>query len=370
MVAPLKSFFFCSSEFDWCLVCYPHGVVNMSQVTLWRNGLLCHPSARGTQQLVLYYLYGTLAIVYRGCTYHLPVTIYFDPPYPACAPRCFLTPTGDMAIKPRHKHASETGRIYLPYLANWNPMDAKLGHLLALMASTFSEDPPLFSIRASSQSGLVPSSVRPSSSYGPSIHPPSPASSSSTSTNVAPHPSAIASSSAFPSISPPLSRREQLQRDVENLIKERWTPIVLPLARRTQRLNEIKVRLDARSLMIQNASKALSDSSARLDEGMAATAEATTAVQRSLAELKTQKEPDADSVAPADGLSKQIWELTCEERYREDLVGGYDLALSCKALKLEDVLKGLRENFRCLFMARQLKKKAVLAINQRASPFP
>eukprot|EP00920_Eleutheroschizon_duboscqi_P036633 GHVT01088142.1.p1 GENE.GHVT01088142.1~~GHVT01088142.1.p1 ORF type:complete len:258 (+),score=31.75 GHVT01088142.1:416-1189(+) len=197
--------------------------------------------ARGTQQLVLYYLYGTLAIVYRGCTYHLPVTIYFDPPYPACAPRCFLTPTGDMAIKPRHKHASETGRIYLPYLANWNPMDAKLGHLLALMASTFSEDPPLFSIRASSQSGLVPSSVRPSSSYGPSIHPPSPASSSSTSTNVAPHPSAIASSSAFPSISPPLSRREQLQRDVENLIKERWTPIVLPLARRTQRLNEIKV---------------------------------------------------------------------------------------------------------------------------------
>lgn len=42
-----------------------------------------------------------------------------------------------------HRHWDATGRVYLPYLAEWNPSTSNLVDLIGIMASLFSANPPL-----------------------------------------------------------------------------------------------------------------------------------------------------------------------------------------------------------------------------------
>lgn len=88
---------------------------------------------------------GTIPIVYKGNTYHLPVHTRVLPDYPTTAPITFLVPTSNMAVVPGHKHADQQGRCYFPYLSLWNRSSSTLLAFFKVACEAFSETPPLYS---------------------------------------------------------------------------------------------------------------------------------------------------------------------------------------------------------------------------------
>ena len=49
-------------------------------------------------------LVGTVPIVFRGAQYNIPVQIWISERYPVTAPICYVTPTDDMVVTPRHNN--------------------------------------------------------------------------------------------------------------------------------------------------------------------------------------------------------------------------------------------------------------------------
>jgi ESCRT-I complex subunit TSG101 len=91
-------------------------------------------------------LQGTIAIHYRGQTYQLLMDIYIIDQYPIKPPVCYVRLVPNMYIKANHKHVqSDTGRVYIPYLSEWNASTHNLIELIVAISSIFSNDPPVFS---------------------------------------------------------------------------------------------------------------------------------------------------------------------------------------------------------------------------------
>jgi len=106
-------------------------------------------------------VYGTLPIVHRGATYNIPLSLWIPYNFPDGPPICFVTPTHDMAIKPRHKHVSSQGMVYLPYLSKWSPYRCNLIALSTNLQSVFGPEPPVYAKPRSAQ----PSPLRPGTNY-------------------------------------------------------------------------------------------------------------------------------------------------------------------------------------------------------------
>ena len=105
-------------------------------------------------------LTGTLPIYYRSHCYHIPVSLLIPEEYPFRPPLAYVTPTRDMRIKERHPHVDSQGLVYLPYLHHWGP-DSGLVELVSVMASVFSEDPPVFKQATAAAASSSPSSPAP-----------------------------------------------------------------------------------------------------------------------------------------------------------------------------------------------------------------
>uniref|UniRef100_A0A7S1ZAS4 UEV domain-containing protein n=1 Tax=Ditylum brightwellii TaxID=49249 RepID=A0A7S1ZAS4_9STRA len=93
---------------------------------------------------------GTVAMIYKGNTYNIPVDMYLPPGYPVRAPVCFVRPVAGMEIKSKHKHVGSDGMIYAPYLNSWTPHGCSLAALTRIMSNIFSASPPVFSKPAAS----------------------------------------------------------------------------------------------------------------------------------------------------------------------------------------------------------------------------
>lgn len=87
---------------------------------------------------------GTIPVPYRGNTYNIPVCIWILDSHPYNAPMCYVSPTPDMEIKPSQS-VDMSGRIYLPYLHEWNPNSSDLLGLIQVMIIIFGETPPVYS---------------------------------------------------------------------------------------------------------------------------------------------------------------------------------------------------------------------------------
>mmetsp|Transcript_111562 Transcript_111562/g.360086 ORF Transcript_111562/g.360086 Transcript_111562/m.360086 type:complete len:348 (+) Transcript_111562:44-1087(+) len=109
--------------------------------------------SNGGRTVELFYLYGVLPITYKGVEYNVPVTVYFDQPYPKHPPRCFVTPTPGMALRAGHQHVDEGGMIHVPYLTSWKERSSTLTELLAIVTAAFSLAPPVYSTAAARSGG-------------------------------------------------------------------------------------------------------------------------------------------------------------------------------------------------------------------------
>lgn len=89
-------------------------------------------------------LKGTIPVRYKGNTYHIPVAIWLLDTHPRYAPLCYVQPTSDMHIKVS-MYVDHNGKIYLPYLHDWNPAHSDLLGLIQVMIVTFGDYPPVYS---------------------------------------------------------------------------------------------------------------------------------------------------------------------------------------------------------------------------------
>lgn len=77
-------------------------------------------------------------------TYHIPVAIWIMDTHPYNAPICYVVPTPDMHIKVS-MYVDHNGKVYLPYLHDWQPASSDLLGLIQVMIVTFGEHPPVYS---------------------------------------------------------------------------------------------------------------------------------------------------------------------------------------------------------------------------------
>jgi len=124
----------------------------------------------GSQRLLLN-LAGTIPVPYRGNKYNIPVSLWLLDVHPFSAPICFVTPTQDMQIKVS-KHVDGSGKIYLPYLHEWNYPSSDLLGLIQICIVTFSEQPPVYSRKTSADA--QPSQALPYPAAGYPGYPPYP----------------------------------------------------------------------------------------------------------------------------------------------------------------------------------------------------
>lgn len=65
------------------------------------------------------------------------------PHYPNENPVPYVRPTAAMVIRERHSHVDKEGRVYLPYLSNWDPTQFTFYGVVVAMIRVFSVEPPV-----------------------------------------------------------------------------------------------------------------------------------------------------------------------------------------------------------------------------------
>jgi ESCRT-I complex subunit TSG101 len=129
---------------------------------------------------------GTVPIVYKGQTYHIPLTVWIPMSYPFEGPNIYVSPTPDMAIKPRHQHVDAEGKCYLPALSAWTAQHGNLAAIVGELQGVFAVNPPVFA-KPKDQPSVKP----PSNPYGvgssPDVRAPAPAPAPAAAANPAPY---------------------------------------------------------------------------------------------------------------------------------------------------------------------------------------
>ncbi|KAK3672442.1 Suppressor protein stp22 of temperature-sensitive alpha-factor receptor and arginine permease [Recurvomyces mirabilis] len=123
---------------------------------------------------------GTVPATFRGAAYKFPIKIWLPKAYPQEVPVLFVTPGGDMLVRPG-QHVGVDGRIYHPYLRDWQGMwdRASLAEFLEFLQQVFAKEPPVIS-RAQQQQyyqrpvggQIAQSQTAPGASPGPPRLPP------------------------------------------------------------------------------------------------------------------------------------------------------------------------------------------------------
>nr|ACO15383.1 Tumor susceptibility gene 101 protein [Caligus clemensi] len=88
-------------------------------------------------------LKGTIPIKYKGSYYNIPLSFWLLDTHPANAPICYVNPTNSMSIKVS-RNVDSSGKIYLPYLHEWNQNRSDLLSLIQICIITFSESSPVY----------------------------------------------------------------------------------------------------------------------------------------------------------------------------------------------------------------------------------
>ncbi|XP_016985246.1 tumor susceptibility gene 101 protein [Drosophila rhopaloa] len=92
----------------------------------------------------LFTIQGTIPVVYKNNTYYIPICIWLMDTHPQNAPMCFVKPTPTMQIKVS-MYVDHNGKVYLPYLHDWQPHNSDLLSLIQVMIVTFGDHPPVYS---------------------------------------------------------------------------------------------------------------------------------------------------------------------------------------------------------------------------------
>ncbi|XP_026473091.1 tumor susceptibility gene 101 protein isoform X2 [Ctenocephalides felis] len=363
---------------------------------------------------------GTIPVTYKGTIYHIPVCIWIMDTHPQNAPLCYVRPTPDMCIKVS-MYVDYNGKIYLPYLHDWQPNTSDLLSLIQVMIVTFGEKPPVYSRRNQQDSATPypPSNMPRVGSAGPSPYLPYPAGGYTPPTNNAgypPYPPATSASNSVPyptsfsfgnmpfpfspsqtpypgqsgpnlpypptsgtgSIPMPNARTDfgggnsynQTGTISEEHIKASLMSAVEDKIRR--RLREQYSQSQAEMETLRRTEQELNEGKERLDRIFAKLQREQTELEKSISVLKDkeadlqrainrlqdQEEIDVDeAVTTTAPLYKQLLNAFAEEAATEDTIYYLDEALLKGVIDLDTFLKHVRALSRRQFMLRALMQK-------------
>ncbi|KAF2838409.1 UEV-domain-containing protein [Patellaria atrata CBS 101060] len=128
---------------------------------------------------------GTLPVTFRGTVYRFPLALWIPHAYPKEAPIVYVTPVRGMVVRPG-QHVSPDGKVYHPYLAQWNQYwdKSSLLDFLEVLRGVFAKEPPVRSRQEEQfaprpQQQAPPPRPPPPEELKRSVQPPQSASSSS-----------------------------------------------------------------------------------------------------------------------------------------------------------------------------------------------
>jgi len=302
--------------------------------------------------VTLLYLAGVIPISYGGATYNIPVTIYFDPPYPRTAPRCFVTPTEGMALKTNHPNVDQGGMIYLPYLSTWDVNTSTLAELMTFVASAFSSSPPVYAKAAgATQPPVARATATATQGYAQPARP---------AVAVArPVPTAVATAV-------PLTEREKAVRALTEEARQRWPSALEPIIKDINDQAKRKAELQNAADKVDQAMSALESETC---EAQAKEAE----LQGIEAQLQTfvtahaGQEPDPDTLKDSlDQNSSLVLELIAEEMAMEEYLAALDELLESRKVSMDDFLREVRDVSREQFKVRACRLKAASQVKTAA----
>lgn len=86
---------------------------------------------------------GTIEVTFRNAKYNIPVGIFISDNHPFEAPLCYVRPTRNMMIK-TSRHVDGSGRVYLPYLSEWNKNSCDILSLIHVLQIVFGQQCPVY----------------------------------------------------------------------------------------------------------------------------------------------------------------------------------------------------------------------------------
>ncbi|CAD7003491.1 tumor susceptibility gene 101 protein isoform X2 [Ceratitis capitata] len=340
----------------------------------------------------LFNLAGTIPVVYKNNTYYIPICIWLMDTHPHNAPMCFVKPTPTMHIKVS-MYVDHNGKIYLPYLHDWQPHTSDLLSLIQVMILTFGDHPPVFSkprdplsySQAAGGGGYLP---YPSANAGTSgsipPYPPvnsfGPYASYSTGSN-----STVANASAVPGSYPPYMNFPQvpgynscynsstpsstgtiteehikasLISAVEDKLRRRLQEKVNQYQAEIETLNRTKQELVEGSLKIDNVISRLNREEMELEKNVSILRDKEQELVKCLEAFENNKGIDPDeAVTTTAPIYRQLLNAYAEEAALEDAIYYMGEALRSNVIDLETFLKHVRQLSRKQFMLRGIMQK-------------
>jgi len=335
-----------------------------------KTGLL--PRANGTQTELLC-LHGTVPIVYIGKQYNIPIAVWIIETYPHTPPLCYVNPTQNMIIKPKHKHVDLNGQCYLPYLSSWSAASSNVLGLVQTMCSVFSQDPPV-------RSQMTPNASPQSSPIQPVISSPAPIPMTTTNPYVQPPaPQTVSLQQDYNTIannqsqqkisnlssSPPeyenptiVAKRNAIKKLTDKLII-RLTEYNKSTTSEIDELFEKQATLTKNTEKIQTNMDALQKEKDKIEENMKTLTQKFEEVCSWLEKNdKQEKDIDVDGLLqPKDLLSQQLLDLIAEDLAIEDVIYYMDKALRDGVIDITTFMKECRSLAREQFFKKALIKK-------------
>jgi len=331
-------------------------------------------------------LYGVVPISYRGATYNIPLSVFITEYHPQFSPLVYVKPTTSMAIKADHPHVSQDGMVHIPYLASWDSLRSTLIGMVQVLQSVFSQNPPVFARPSNQGSAGIAGPAAAAVGAGPHSHPqqqqqsspqqhqqpgyPIPPTNSFASTDMSSSFPRPVPSSGSPVSDPLAARKNELQADASNKIK--------------QALAEHREKTKVELVQLYAERKDLSSGAAVIEAGLTDLQLESDDRERRLVKLREElvllekwvaenvkegpEAEDADQVMKSQDVeSQQILRCMAEDFAIQDTMYALDEALDVNKIDLNFYLKELRKQAREQFFNRALLRKIKLtqAAHQR-----
>lgn len=312
---------------------------------------------------------GTIPVVFRDVTYHIPVGIFLSDNHPFEAPIFYVRPTRDMTIK-TGRHVDGSGRVYLPYLSEWKKEASDLFSAIQVMQFIFGQMCPVYQKAKDHEVSMppLPPTFNPigTNGTGPSSSTPGSISMPTPSANVYPFSSQTDPSSTVIPTYPPASNssgtitEEHIRASLLSAVEDRLK------FRAKESIHQIQDEIE----VLKKTSNDLNRGKIKLDEmktRMAMEVSQITGAKLKLQELDDQlqefiikydkegEDINPDEVyGPTQPLFKQLLDAYAEENALVDAIYYTGEGLHKGVITLDVFLKSVRDLSRRQFMLRAL----------------
>jgi ESCRT-I complex subunit TSG101 len=318
---------------------------------------------------------GTIPVTFRDATYNIPIGIFISDNHPFEAPLCYVRPTRDMTIK-TSRHVDGSGRVYLPYLSDWNRNTSDILSTIQVMQIVFGQMCPVY--QKAKGYDTTPNNVAMPPAL-PTTYYPNNTSVGGSSTNSGPSTGSITMPTPPTPVYPFSSQQEPYSPTSQTQTTGTITEEHIRASLLSAVEDRLKYRMKEKIHQIQDEIEVLKKTSNDLNRGkmqlddmktrMAQEIESLTAAKQKLSELDDQlqefivkydkegEEIDPDEVyGPTQPLYKQLLDAFAEENAVVDAIYYTGEGLRKGKISLEVFLKNVRDLSRRQFMLRALMR--------------